>query len=746
MPEIKKYSMQEELKIADDKYMHSPALVGKSGLTFPMYTNSTRTQMFTSHLSQFLNILKAQFPYLFTGVEKVVGEYSSGYQETKNDSVVFRKVAKFADIVDEVFVYHVFLWDKKKKRYYVVDREPAEGRMEDSGFLYDNTVVDALEEGEEVKAGTWLFHSKSYDDYGNYGYGRNVPVIFVLDPYTSEDSAEISDEFSEDMACIKYIDRTIGLNQNEILLNMHGKDGKYRGLPKIGEMIKSHIAVTRPLHNERLLFDLKEDNLGIIKDGDRVFYSGGKNAQLVDYTIYCNVEELPDNIFYKQIKKLYKSQNKYWKEIYNTCKEIMESGCDYTDDIDYLYKRAEEFLDTVKKWRNGKDSCPGGVEIHCKLIRKKNLGVGDKFTGRYGNKSVVSKVTPVKEMPFTETGLRVHVKLNLLAISNRTTGYVPHELYITFITNRLRELLFEMKSLEEQEKLLFEVIRDLNEEQYQKMYVNDYALLDKKGKEEYMYDCIHDGIYIHQDPVWEDRSIFYKLMDMTEKYEWLRPYRMFQEKWGQTFETLTPMYVGFMYMFRLKQTGERGFSARSMGAINPKGLPERSYKNRTGTDIVSDTPIRLGEFEYITLNTGMTPEEIMAVHACYRTSVKGRRDITKSLFSKDGIASIDDSYTSRVAELFSVIFKSLGYATEFIDPDDCVYAIDDTSKCFRTYNGCTYFLTDYEFEVMKKRQEISDAISQKYPLIDADVLEKVIDQKLAEKKSGIFTSYRQAEV
>ena len=43
---------------------------------------------------------------------------------------------------------------------------------------------------------------------------------------------------------------------------------------------------------------------------------------------------------------------------------------------------------------------------------------------------------------------------------------------------------------------------------------------------------------------------------------------------------------------KLKQTSRKGFSVRGTGSINTKGLPERSYKNKSFTELRSSTPIR----------------------------------------------------------------------------------------------------------------------------------------------------------
>lgn len=729
MPEIKKYSLIERLQNADKEFDHKTSVVGMSSLTFPGYINSTRTQMFTSHLKQFLNIVNPQFPYVFSGAENTVGKHSTGYKKAKHDLTVIKKIAKYDDIVENPYFYYLFVYDEKKKRYDVLERKELESLTEDFAFEYNNDYIDGLEEGDLIPEGEVLYKSTSYDDTMNYRYGRNATVIYVLDPWTSEDAAVISESFSKAMGARKSKEFIIGINPNEIPLNMYGDSENYKPFPDIGEYCNSVVSVVRPMRKDQMYYDLMDENLGIIKDGDRVYYSGGKGVQIIDYDIYCNNEDLEDNSFTHQILEYIHSQDKFYKEIKDICKEIINSGKEYSQKIEYLYKRSKEFLNKKKKWRNKNESCFSNIEIRVTTSRIAPLGKGGKFTGRMGNKSVVSKVVPDDEMPFTDTGKRIDVKLNLLAITNRTTGFVPHELYLTFVLDRTRERMAEMKTLKEKEDLLFQIIKDLNKHQYEAMYAH-YKTLSKKEKERYIENCIVEGIHIEEVPIWEENPIFFTLYNIDKKYDWLKPYKMFQKKWGQVFPTLTDMVVGEMYMIRLKQTDDRGFSARNTGATNMKGLPERSYKNRNNTDLASDTAIRLGEFEYITLNTGLSPDEIMAFHALYRTSVKGRRDLGKSLFKNDGVLEIDDSYDSRVAQLFSVIFKSLSAEIVFENEDEMIYSIDDTIMREHVYDGETLFMTDYEFYVMKVRDEVTEKIQEIYPVLTKEELEEKVDAEM----------------
>ena len=65
------------------------------------------------------------------------------------------------------------------------------------------------------------------------------------------------------------------------------------------------------------------------------------------------------------------------------------------------------------------------------------VAVGDKLSGRHGNKGVVSRVLPIEDMPYTEDGTPMDIVLNPLGVPSRMNvgqilethlGYACHEL------------------------------------------------------------------------------------------------------------------------------------------------------------------------------------------------------------------------------------------------------------------------------------------------------------------------------
>ena len=501
--------------------------------------------MFTSHLKQFLNLLEPDYPYLFTNNENLVGEYSSGYKRAKSNLKVFRKIKKYEDLTDEVKYYKLFVFNTETQTYEVIDRKVCEELTENFGFDYNNDNIDSYEEGDMIDKDSVIYKSTSYDEYMNYSYGRNVCVMYSLDPSTSEDAAVCSKSLTEKFKSIETETIKIGLNTNDFLINLYGDKKHYQPLPKLGQVVSDILVVSRRQFNNQLLFDFRDSSLREIHEGDQIRYTE-KDVEIVDYKIYNNNEERYDNPFYEQLNEIMDAQDKYYREILETCEEIINSGYKYSRDIDYLYKRSQEMLDKEKKWREN-DTCYGNLELEITIRRVSPLAKGSKITGRYGNKSVISEIRDDEDMPYTKDGRRVDLILNLLAIINRTTSMPITELFITGAAYQVRQHMKELPTLEEKENELFNFIQVFNEKQYDEMY-RDYKKLKKKEREQYIQDAIDDGIYIHQLPMWETMPIFYRCQNMLKQFPYIKQDDVYIKKWGREIKVLSKYFIGHQYI------------------------------------------------------------------------------------------------------------------------------------------------------------------------------------------------------
>jgi DNA-directed RNA polymerase subunit beta len=78
------------------------------------------------------------------------------------------------------------------------------------------------------------------------------------------------------------------------------------------------------------------------------------------------------------------------------------------------------FDEKVKKLKKGDELPPGVIKmVKVYVAIKRRISVGDKMAGRHGNKGVISRILPVEDMPFMESGAPVELVLNPLGVPSR---------------------------------------------------------------------------------------------------------------------------------------------------------------------------------------------------------------------------------------------------------------------------------------------------------------------------------------
>jgi DNA-directed RNA polymerase subunit beta len=78
------------------------------------------------------------------------------------------------------------------------------------------------------------------------------------------------------------------------------------------------------------------------------------------------------------------------------------------------------FEEKVKNLTEVDELPPGVIKmVKVGIAIKRKLSVGDKMSGRHGNKGVISKILPVEDMPYTEEGEPIQIILNPLGVPSR---------------------------------------------------------------------------------------------------------------------------------------------------------------------------------------------------------------------------------------------------------------------------------------------------------------------------------------
>jgi len=71
--------------------------------------------------------------------------------------------------------------------------------------------------------------------------------------------------------------------------------------------------------------------------------------------------------------------------------------------------------------RDRGDKLESGIikRIHVEVAQLRNISVGDKLSGRHGNKGIVARILPIEDMPYMEDGTPVDVILTPLGVPSR---------------------------------------------------------------------------------------------------------------------------------------------------------------------------------------------------------------------------------------------------------------------------------------------------------------------------------------
>ena len=122
---------------------------------------------------------------------------------------------------------------------------------------------------------------------------------------------------------------------------------------------------------------------------------------------------------------------------------------------------------------------------------KRKLQPGDKMAGRHGNKGVVSRVTPVEDMPFLADGTSVDIVLNPLGVPSRMNVGQILETHLGWacatLGKQVGELVETYRRTGEQRQALLDRLHTIYGDKVygeQIEHLDDTALLEMVGQPE----------------------------------------------------------------------------------------------------------------------------------------------------------------------------------------------------------------------------------------------------------------------
>jgi DNA-directed RNA polymerase subunit beta len=295
---------------------------------------------------------------------------------------------------------------------------------------------------------------------------------------------------------------------------------------------------------------------------------------------------------------------------------------------------------------------PPGVQKMVKVYvaTRKTLQVGDKMAGRHGNKGVISRVSPVEDMPHLADGTPVDVVLNPLGVPSRMNVGQVLEVHLGWAAKGLGQKIGDL--LDEHRKDTIKQIRSMLDSIYNsygkaedlKSFSDDeiLELANNLRSGVPMATPVFDGIKE------EDIKSLLKMADLPESGQ----IQLFDGRTGDAFDR--DITVGYMHMLKLNHLVDDKMHARSTGPYSLVTQQPLSGKAQFGGQ-------RFGEMEVWALEAygaAYTLREMLTVKS---DDVTGRAKMYKNIV--DG----ENRTESVMPESFNVLVKeirSLGIDTE----------------------------------------------------------------------------------
>ena len=349
-------------------------------IPFLDHDDATRALMGANMQRQALPLLSTEAPFVATGIEHVAAKDSGAVVVAKADGVV--------DYVDgrKIVVKNA----KAKDVYQLLNYE----RSNIATCYHQKPIV---RKGDVVKMGQVIADGPSTNK-GELALGKNMVVAFMtFQGYNYEDAVILNERIVKDDAFTSLKIENYEIQCRDTKL---GPEEITRDIPNVSEDSRKNL-----------------DANGIVKVGTLV----KEGDILVGKVTPKGMVELTS-----EEKLLHAIFGEKTREVRDTSLRVEhgEGGI------------VHEVKITTKK---DSDELPSGVNmvVRVSIIQKRKISVGDKMSGRHGNKGVVSLILPQEDMPYLPDGTPVDIMLNPQGVPSRMNIGQILELHLGMAAKKL---------------------------------------------------------------------------------------------------------------------------------------------------------------------------------------------------------------------------------------------------------------------------------------------------------------------
>ena len=332
-------------------------------IPFLEHDDANRALMGSNMQRQAVPLLKTQAPYVGTGLERKVAIDSGAVITSKASGKVTYVDANRITVTDKNGVEY---------NHRLLNFEKSNQSM----CLHQKPIVDL---DEKVKKGDIIADGPSTAG-GDLALGKNILLAFMpWEGYNFEDGILISER----------------LRKDDVFTSLHIEEFDIEArTTKLGDE-----EITREIPNvsEEALKNLDEN--GIIRIGAHV---------------------TPDDILVGKVTPKGESEppaeEKLLRAIFGEkAKDVRDTSLRLPHGV------KGTVVDVLVLSKENGDDLKAGVNqlVRIYIAEKRKIMVGDKMSGRHGNKGVISRVLPIEDMPHLENGTPIDICLNPLGVPSR---------------------------------------------------------------------------------------------------------------------------------------------------------------------------------------------------------------------------------------------------------------------------------------------------------------------------------------
>ena len=329
---------------------------------------------------QAVPLLRTEAPLVGTGVEYVAARDSGSTIVCKADGVV-----EYADCKKIIVKTK-----EDKDTYYLANFE----RSNAESCINHSPIVKA---GDKVHVGEVIADGPS-TDLGELALGKNMVIAFMTcNGYNYEDAVVLNEKLVKDDAFT-----SLHIEHYEIVCRdtKLGQEEITRDIPNVSEEARKNL-----------------DAEGIVRIGTEV-----KDGDiLVGKVTPKGVQELTS-----EEKLLHAIFGEKTREVRDSSLRVQHGAGGIVHDVKvYTKENSDELPADVSKI------------IRVYIIQKRKIQIGDKMSGRHGNKGCISLILPEEDMPYLPDGTTVDIILNPQGIPSRMNIGQILELHLGMAAKKL---------------------------------------------------------------------------------------------------------------------------------------------------------------------------------------------------------------------------------------------------------------------------------------------------------------------